>query len=496
MFTISMSSGRGGHSDLTSALVLALGTFAVGADAFAIAGFLPSMADALHVSAADGGQSVTVFVVAYAILAPVLAVTTAHVPRRVLLIGSLLVLGVANLGSALAPDLATMIASRVLAAAGAAAYTPIAVAVCATLVRPGHRGRALAMVVGGMAAAAVLAMSLGGVADRLFGWRTAVGTLSLMCFVACLGVVRTMPVLPYIPFGAVAGVFRRPGLPAALSITVVGMAAGFTVYAYSVLALSDVVVPEIVAVLTLFLYGVGAVLLNTMTGMREAREERLRIARDLHDSLTHSISVIKTQTGIAVYLAHKRGEQVPDALLAIQEASTEAMRELRATLQVLRDPDGEPAGGGLDGLPGLVDRARSAGLATALTISGERRDLPADVDHTAYRIVQEALTNVSRHAGEASALVQISHRPDALTVRVDDDGAATPDTIPEPGIGLTGMRERVTALGGRLEAGPRPGGGFSVLAEIPVSGRPADFRRAARAVVTRIGSSVSPAVRS
>jgi signal transduction histidine kinase len=145
------------------------------------------------------------------------------------------------------------------------------------------------------------------------------------------------------------------------------------------------------------------------------------------------------------------------------------MRELRATLNVLRDADGEPAGSGLDRLAGLLDRARSAGLPADVTISGDRRALPTEVDRTAYRIVQEALTNVSRHAGDASAMVQIAYRPDALTVRVDDNGRARPDTPAEPGIGLTGMRERVTALGGRLHTGPRHEGGFRVHAEIPLT---------------------------
>jgi signal transduction histidine kinase len=174
---------------------------------------------------------------------------------------------------------------------------------------------------------------------------------------------------------------------------------------------------------------------------------------------------------------------VPDSLLAIQEASAEAMRELRATLIVLRDPDGEPAGSGLDRLTGLVDRARSAGLPAAVTISGERRALPSDVDRTAYRIVQEALTNVSRHAGGASAQVEISYRPDGLTVRVDDNGRARPDAPPVPGIGLTGMRERVAALGGHLHTGPRCEGGFTVQAELPVHARRHGVSGTSRTVV-------------
>jgi len=220
---------------------------------------------------------------------------------------------------------------------------------------------------------------------------------------------------------------------------------------------------------------------------RRAVEERLRIARELHDSLTHSISVIQVQAGVAVHLARKRGEEVPPALLAIQEAGADASRELRATLQVLRSAeDGDSSG--LCQLDSLVARARTAGLPVTVTVTGAERPLPPDVDQAAYRIVQEALTNVSRHAGRAgggqvSASVRLRYTPDTLTVQVDDDGkgdgarpagarpagARPAGARPAgPGLGLIGMRERVSALGGRLHAGPRDGGGFQVRAELPV----------------------------
>jgi len=216
---------------------------------------------------------------------------------------------------------------------------------------------------------------------------------------------------------------------------------------------------------------------------RRAVEERLRIARELHDSLTHSISVIQVQAGVAVHLARKRGEEVPPALLAIQEAGADASRELRATLQVLRSAeDGDSSG--LCQLDSLVARARAAGLPVTVTVTGAERPLPPDVDQAAYRIVQEALTNVSRHAGSAgagdgvSASVRLWYTPDTLTVQVDDDGkgdgarpagARPAGARPAgPGLGLIGMRERVSALGGRLHAGPRDGGGFQVRAELPV----------------------------
>jgi signal transduction histidine kinase len=213
---------------------------------------------------------------------------------------------------------------------------------------------------------------------------------------------------------------------------------------------------------------------------RRTVEERLRIARELHDSLTHSISVIQVQAGVAVHLARKRGEPVPPALLAIEEAGADAARELRATLGVLR-ADEDCDGSGLAHLGGLVSRARAAGQPVTLTVTGTARPLPPDVDQAAYRIVQEGLTNVSRHAGQAPACVRLAYGIGTLTVQVDDDGdglrrPAPPESANRepaslaqgPGLGLVGMRERVTALGGRLHAGPRTDGGFRVRAEIPV----------------------------
>jgi signal transduction histidine kinase len=190
---------------------------------------------------------------------------------------------------------------------------------------------------------------------------------------------------------------------------------------------------------------------------RRAVAERLRIARELHDSLTHSISVIKVRAGVAVHLARKRGEEVPEALLAIQEASGDAARELRETLDVLRvERDG------LDRLPELLDRTRETGLKVTVTTTGTPYPLPSDVDQAAYRIVQEALTNVTRHAEATSATVTLDYGT-PFTVRVDDDGAGTTEPA---GFGITGMRERAAELGGRLVAEPREGGGFTVRAEL------------------------------
>jgi signal transduction histidine kinase len=158
---------------------------------------------------------------------------------------------------------------------------------------------------------------------------------------------------------------------------------------------------------------------------RRADEERLRIARELHDSLTHSISIIKVQAGVAIHLARKRAEPVPEALLVIEQAGGDAMRELRATLEVLRADD--DTGSGLDRLNILLDGARRAGLPVSLDVTGDPRDVPAPVGRAAYRIIQESLTNVRRHAGpDATASVRLGYHEGELSVSVDDDGPAHP----------------------------------------------------------------------
>jgi signal transduction histidine kinase len=205
---------------------------------------------------------------------------------------------------------------------------------------------------------------------------------------------------------------------------------------------------------------------------RRVAQERLSIARELHDSLTHSISVIKVQSGVAVHLARKRGEEVPPALLAVQEASTDAMRELRGTLGVLRPGVAADEGAlaiGIARLPDLVAVAERSGLEVSLSITGRTDGLAPHLDRAVYRIVQESLTNVTRHAAASHADVQVVLDGDVLTVRVVDDGTASDRRATPPGMGITGMQERARALGGRLVAGPRPEGGFLVAVELPLA---------------------------
>jgi len=205
---------------------------------------------------------------------------------------------------------------------------------------------------------------------------------------------------------------------------------------------------------------------------RRAGEERLRIARELHDVLAHNISLINVQSGVALHLLDERPEQAKAALAAINDASGEALREMRSVLGVLRRVDEELPRAptpGLAQLPELVSRSAGAGVAVELEIEGEHRSLPASVDLAGFRIVQESLTNVARHAGTARATVRLSYGEDELTVVVEDDGRGTlPDIHRTDGNGIPGMRERAAALGGDLEAGPRLGGGFSVRARLPV----------------------------
>jgi signal transduction histidine kinase len=204
---------------------------------------------------------------------------------------------------------------------------------------------------------------------------------------------------------------------------------------------------------------------------RRGSEERLRIARDLHDSLGHHVSLINVQAGVALHLMDDDPEQARSALAAIKRSSGELLREMRATLGVLRGVDEGPPRtpvAGLARLEDLLAENRSAGLPVELEVVGAQRELPPIVDQAAYRIVQESLTNTRRHAGPAHAHVRLEYADDGLLVQVDDDGLGAPvHTEPSGGNGLPGMRERATALGGTLTAGPRPGGGFRVDAQLP-----------------------------
>jgi signal transduction histidine kinase len=208
-------------------------------------------------------------------------------------------------------------------------------------------------------------------------------------------------------------------------------------------------------------------------------EERLRLARELHDVVAHSISVIAVQSGVGAHVAKTQPVEAAKALAAIEATSRAALTELRRLLGVLRQED-EPQGDlapvpGLADLDGLLAEVAKAGLAVRLQVEGRPAQLPAGVDLSAYRIVQEALTNVVKHAGPARAQVAIRYLDHEVVVEVTDDGrgaaAPTGDGRARVGHGLIGMRERVAVFGGDLEVGPRPGGGFRVAARLPLAAK-------------------------
>jgi signal transduction histidine kinase len=210
---------------------------------------------------------------------------------------------------------------------------------------------------------------------------------------------------------------------------------------------------------------------------RAVVEERLRLARELHDVVAHAMSVIAVQSGVGAHVAASRPEEVGKALAAIEATSRAALTELRRLLGVLRQ-DSEPQASltpvpGLANLDSLLTEVGKAGLAVRVRVEGTPLQLPAGVDLSAYRIVQEALTNVVKHAGPAHAQVVVGYRDQEVTVEVIDDGrgAATPvgDGRAGTGHGLIGMRERVAAFGGDLQVGPRPSGGFRVAARLPLA---------------------------
>jgi signal transduction histidine kinase len=221
-------------------------------------------------------------------------------------------------------------------------------------------------------------------------------------------------------------------------------------------------------------------------------EERLRIARELHDTVAHSMATITVQAGSALHvLSARQDDPVREVLATIRDTSKSALGEMRAVLGQLRDDTGGEVTAsplGLDRLADLRAAVTAAGSPVTVTVEGEQQPLPPAVDHAAYRILQESLTNVLRHAASGTpADVCLRYAPDALTITVANDGRTTNDGAandgaangsaandgaagggsPEAGNGIRGMRERATAAGGELEAGPRPGGGFLVTATLP-----------------------------
>jgi signal transduction histidine kinase len=340
---------------------------------------------------------------------------------------------------------------------------------------------------------AYLLLALGPVA-LLWRWRSPAGVLAVV-MAAC--VVYFALGYPYGPawlslivalWTAVTGGARR----AAWITTFVGLAAYFTLAALvgrvepanlAGMAAHTSSLLLVLAVAELAMAGRQRRLAAERTQAEEARrragEERMRIAHELHDVLAHNISLINVQAGVALHLMDEQPGQSRSALQAIKQASNDALGELRSVLDVLRQGDEAPPrspASGLAHLDSLVSRAGATGLEVRTRVEGTPRPLPAGTDLAAYRIIQESLTNVTRHAGPATATVLVRYGHDDLTVQVDDDGRGPSSTNGPGGAGIRGMRERVAALGGELDAGPRPGGGFRVLAHLPVDGQGGERR--------------------
>jgi len=228
---------------------------------------------------------------------------------------------------------------------------------------------------------------------------------------------------------------------------------------------------------------------RTAEAARVVAEERLRIARELHDTVAHSMATITVQASSALHLldSDSPAPRLRTALTAIRETSKEALTEMRSVLGQLRRAEpgyhhvaGDAGQAGLARLEALRDAVTAAGAPVTVTVEGDRQPLSAEADHSAYRILQESLTNVLRHAGPgAAAHVCLRYQPEALTITVTDDGPACGNGAAEGGVvpassvlagghGIDGMRERAASVGGELTAGPLPEGGFQVTATLPV----------------------------
>ncbi|WP_169513830.1 sensor histidine kinase [Actinomadura flavalba] len=206
---------------------------------------------------------------------------------------------------------------------------------------------------------------------------------------------------------------------------------------------------------------------SAQEGRRQATEERLRIARDLHDGLGHNISLINVQASAALHTLGRDPDAAERALTEIKRASRETLRELREALGMLRGVD-EPSPP--PGLAGIASLAGRAGREVSVDVSGEPRPVPAATGDAAYRVVQEALTNVARHSDAATVRVTVGYVPDAVVVRVEDDGPPRTSAEPGSGTGLRGLRARVESLGGTFTGGPAATG-FAVEARLPTPAR-------------------------
>ncbi|SCG47399.1 sensor histidine kinase [Micromonospora humi] len=272
-----------------------------------------------------------------------------------------------------------------------------------------------------------------------------------------------------------ARVPRRVSVPAAVMVLLIQIAAAFVSPASGPVDRATLSVPAVLAAWVVgnsaFARRRHAEQLRAHAATEAVAAERLRIARELHDLVAHSIGVIAIQAGVGARVIDSQPGQARAALATIESTSRETLAGLRRTLGALRRPDDATAS--LDPTPGLcdldrlVEAAGDAGVRVTLAVDGEPGPLPTEVELAAYRIVQEALTNVVRHARVTECRVAVRHAPDGVRVEVVDDGRGGP--VGDQGHGIVGMRERAVLLGGRFEAGPRPAGGFRVAAVLPAA---------------------------
>jgi signal transduction histidine kinase len=215
---------------------------------------------------------------------------------------------------------------------------------------------------------------------------------------------------------------------------------------------------------------------------RVASEERLRMAQDLHDSIGHGLAVIAMQAGVALHVLDRHPDEARRAIEAVRATSRESLENMRAELEALRSPAQRRPAPGLEDLDRLVKRVQAGGVAVRVDIDADLQTLPCRVDAAAYRILQESLTNVLRHAGAAAARIRVACVGGALLIEVTDAGQSGPiNGTPTDasgvgaggragGSGIRGMRAQAEALGGHLHAGPGPDGGYMVAARLPLSG--------------------------
>jgi signal transduction histidine kinase len=206
-----------------------------------------------------------------------------------------------------------------------------------------------------------------------------------------------------------------------------------------------------------------------LTAREAVVEERARIARELHDAIAHNVSMMVVQAGAERRVLDETSGSTKEVLVTIERIGRGALTEMRRLVGMLRSDATDPLTPqpGLDDLPTLVAQVREAGLTVQLEVEGERRELPVGIELSAYRIVQEALTNALKHAGKAQASVHVRYGVDSLELEIVDDGAGAPAPVSSGGHGLVGIRERVALYGGRLDAGRRPSGGFAVRVLLP-----------------------------